>query len=333
MVISKIEAEDFIYLNLHAEEVVTTNYIEDGNEGIFVDRLTIATVERVFELVTKDVTCKKLVLNFRYIRACQKNLNKTIINLKSQGFKLLFVNLPKIVCEDLSLTTISNDKNIAEGDVWLKYYFFEDATDAFTDVVVDIDKLYRSTFQSKIKNYIDPHTQPHASSFVYLTSYVDIKKLLSHEKHFMLFSLYKLANKIRKEWGTEIDKRPILVCQSMNSAYIVSVLSNLLNLDILILDKIGPINKLYNRMGSTIDPDRKYIVVSDLVCLGTEVKIVKNLVQFMGGKYLGNVALMKIETLADDDITGTDATKAVFSINRTNNKELKYSITTNLATL
>lgn len=330
MIISKIVAADFTYLNLHAEEVISTNYIEDGCSGIFVDRLTVETVKRAFETVSTDSTSKNLVLNFRYINACQKNLNKTIIDLKKDGYKILFINLKKSVCEDLSLTTISNTKNIAEGEVWLKYFFFEDANDSFTNVEINIDKLYKTTFQSKIKAFIDPHRKPHASSFLYLTSYVDIKKLLSHEKEFMLFSLYKLANKIRKEWEKEIDKKPILVCQSMNSTYIVSVLSNLLQLDILILDKIGPINKLYNRMGSTICADRKYIVVSDLVCLGTEVKIVKNLVQFMGGKYLGNVSLIKIETLADDDIIGSDATKAVFSINRSNNKELQYNITTDL---
>ncbi|RZJ76935.1 MAG: hypothetical protein EOO45_00515 [Flavobacterium sp.] len=333
MIISKIVGTDFIYLNLHAEEVISTNYIEDGCNGIFVDRLTVETVKRAFEAVKLDNQLKTLVLNFRHINACQKNLNKTIIDLKNEGYKILFINLKKAVCEDLALTTISNSKNTSEGDVWLKYFFFEDGDDPFTNILVDVDKLYKATFQSKIKPFIDLHKKPHASSFVYLTSYVDIKKLLSHEKDFMLFSLYKLANKIRKEWDNEIFRNPILVCQSMNSAYIVSVLSNLLLLDILILDKIGPINKLYNRMGSTISADRKYIVVSDLVCLGTEVKIVKNLVQFMGGKYLGNVSLIKIETLADDDITGIDSTKAVFSINRSNNRELNYNITTNLEQL
>jgi len=330
MIISKIASPDFIYLNLHAEEVISTNYVKDGHSGIYVDRLTVETAKRAFEEVTSDSTAKNLVLNFRHINACQKNLNKTIIDLKNEGYKILLINLKKDVCEDLSLTTISNPKNVADGEVWLRYYFFEDPEDAFTNVVVSIDELFKATFQTKIKPFIDLHKKPHASSFVYLTSYVDIKKLLSHEKDLMLFSLYKLANKIRKEWENEISKDPILVCQSMNSAYIVSVLSNLLQLDILILDKIGPINKLYNRMGSTISADRKYIVVSDLVCLGTEVKIVKNLVQFMGGKYLGNVSLIKIETLADEDITGADATKAVFSINRTNNKELNYNITTDL---
>lgn len=139
--------------------------------------------------------------------------------------------------------------------------------------------------------------------------------------------------KIKNEWGKELDQKPILVCQSMNSAYIVSVLSILLKLDILILDKIGPIHTLYTRMDKSFSENRKYIVVSDLVCLGTEAKIVKNLILFMGGKYLGNVSLVKTETLEKAHIKRTDATKAVFSINRENNRELNYSITTDLLPL
>src|SRR5690606_8207217 len=115
------------------------------------------------------------------------------------------------------------------------------------------------------KHYIEEHQKPHTSSFVYLTSYVDIKKFMSHEKQLLLFSIYKLAMKIKNEWNVEIDNDPILVCQSMNSSYIVSVLSSMLNLDILILDKIGPVNKLYNRLDKTISASRKYIVVSDMV--------------------------------------------------------------------
>lgn len=134
---------------------------------------------------------------------------------------------------------------------------------------------------------------------------------------------------IRKECNDDLIEKPILVCQSLNSSLIASILSNLLNLDILVLDKIGPINKLYSRLDKTIKI-KNYIIVSDLVCLGTEVKIVKNLIEFLGGQYLRNVALIKIETLNVSHINKKEATIAVFSINKGNNRSLNYKITTNL---
>jgi hypothetical protein len=330
MIISAIKTKDFIYLNMHAEEVVTSNFIEDDNIGIYGDRLQIGTMKRVVDFLKFNSVIKNIALDFNYLNACQANLNKVLIDLKTVGYKIIFLHLKSSVCQELALTTITNSKNVLTGDQYLKYYFFEDAADALTTLDINVPALFEQTFKEKIKPFIEPHHKPHTSSYVYLTAYVDVKKFLSYEKEFMLFSLYKLALKVKKEWKVEIDKNPILICQSMNSAYIVSVLANLLKLDILILDKIGPVNKLYNRLDKTILANRKYIVVSDLVCLGTEVKIVKNLIQFIGGKFLGNVAIIKTETLSKADILRTDATIAVFSINRSNNKELGYNIFTDL---
>ena len=121
----------------------------------------------------------------------------------------------------------------------------------------------------------------------------------------------------------------------MTSTFIVSVLSKLLNLDIVVFDKIGPITKLYNKIDKHNFEKSKYIVVSDLVCLGTEVKITKNLIEFSGGKYLGNVSLVKVETLNREDLKleNIDRTISVFSITENNNQELEYFIYTNLKSL
>lgn len=331
MLISKIQADDYLYFNMHAEEVVTSNFIEGDNVGIFGDRLQINTFKRVFDVLLGEKDgIKNIVLDFQYINACQLNLNKLLFDLKQKGYKILFINIKKALCDELALSTISNKENIIIDDIYSRFFLFEDSEDPFTSAVIDPGVLFDKIFKKKIKLYIDKHSKPHTSSYVYLTSYVDVKKFISMEKELMLFSLYKLALKIKREWKVEIEKDPILICQSLNSAYIVSVLSNLLKFDILILDKIGPINKLYNRPDRSISQSRKYIVVSDLVCLGTEVKIVKNIIQFIGGKFLGNVSLIKTETLSKADIKRVDATIAVFSINKSNNKELQYNIKTDL---
>lgn len=277
MIISTIKTADFIYFNLHAEEVITANFIADDNIGIFGDRLQIVTINRVIEFLKSEKSkVENIIFDFNHLNACQPNLNKIIFSLKVEGYHILFLNLKNILCEELALSAIANPKNLLEDGIFKKYFFFEDPALPFTDLTIDVPNLFYKTFKEKIKMYIEAHQKPHTSSYVYLTSYVDVKKFISYEKEFMLFSLYKLALKIQKKWSVELDNKPILICQSMNSAYIVSVLASLLKLDILILDKIGPINKIYNRLDKTISEDRKYIVVSDLVCLGTEVKIVKS---------------------------------------------------------
>ncbi len=334
MIISKIITENFIYFNLHAEEVITSNFIEDNNIGIFGDRLQISTIDRIIEAIKKlSLKTKNVVFDFEFIKACQPNLNKTIIELKNEGYNIVFINILEELNRNLGFDSLKNGNNKLTNGTFIKFYLFENAEDPLTKIDINTNLLFESEFKQKIIKYFEPHSKPHTSSFVYLTSYVDIKRFMSYEKELLLFSIYRLSIKIKHKWQNELNKDPILICQSMNSAYIVSILSTLLKLDILIFDKIGPVNKLYNRLDNNISDKRKYIIVSDLVCLGTEVKIVKNLIQFIGGKCLGNVSLIKTETLSKSDISKEDATIAVFSINKKNNKELNYNITTDLEPL
>lgn len=357
MIISKLNAENFIYYDLHSEEVVTSNFIEDINQGVFCDRLQSITLERIAEDINE--TCNvgaNIALNFNYIEGTQPNLNKYFTALKSSGYKIVLLNITQELIDHFGFNSVSN-VNDRKSDVtfydkgtlkprtkigYSKYYLFEDAANDFVPENFKIDEIFYKQFKSKLIKYRETHSEPHTSSFVYLESYFNIKSFVSNEKSLCMFSLYILALKILKEWRengpipfyvegeTEEITPPILVCQSLNSSYLTSILSNLLKLDILILDKIGPINRIYNSLNKNIIENRNYIVVSDLVCLGTEVKIVKNIIEFLGGKYLGNVSLIKTETLKKKDIKKKDATVAVFSIDRSNNEELGYYITTDL---
>jgi hypothetical protein len=349
MIVSKIVTHNFIYYDLHCEEVVSSNFsyenIYSVSQGIYIDRLQTSTLKTVIEdiLSGNPAGIKKIILSFKYINAIQQNLNQTLNILITKQYKVLLTNIQEHVVEDLGYREIQNSSSIyytktyndnitkiqVTKNIYNKFYLFED-DDNFIEENFSDKILFDHEFTFKIKQYIESENSPHTSSFVYLTSFVDIKKFISYEKKLILFSIYLLAQKINNEWKTDIDKNPILVCQSLNSSYIVSILSNLLKLDILILDKIGPINKLYNRLDKNISQTRKYIVVSDMVCLGTEVKIVKNLIEFIGGKYLGNVSLIKTETLKKSDIMKKDATIAIFAIDKSNNKDLNFYITTEL---
>ena len=357
MIISRLTAENFNYYNLHSEEVVTSNFIEDINQGVFYDRLQSITLDRlqidIEENIPKD---SNIAFDFKHIEGVQPNINTYFSALKKIGFQIVLLNITEELILSLGFDSIANRNNVSstltfydKGTLqprtkngFSTYYLFEDATNSFIPENFKIDEIFNLKFKEALSKYRENPTAPHTSSFVYLVTYFNLKKFISVEKSLCMFSIYKLALKILKEWREngpipfykEGENKelapPILVCQSLNSAYLASILSNLLKLDILILDKIGPINRIYSSLNKSIIENRNYIVVSDLVCLGTEVKIVKNIIEFLGGKYLGNVALIKTETLKKKDIQKKEATVAVFSIDRTNNVELGYFITTDL---
>ncbi len=338
MIVSLIKNVDYLYFSLHAEEVFTSNYIKDNNVGVYVSSLQFETVDRLFHFL-KDSTFeeqKYIVLDFKNISYTQANLLAKFIEIRDLGYKLVFKNVKKDIFEPLSISIIDNDQNVLNSsNGYETFYYFSSESENIYSVELDEKKIFNSEFERIIKNYIERYNEKHASSFIYLRSFIDLKKLISIERPFIYFALYKLAMKIKYRWNQEIKEKPILVSQSLTSTFIVSILSKLLKLDILVFDKIGPITKLYNKLEKHNFDKRKYIVVSDLVCLGTEVKIAKSLIEFSGGQYLGNISLVKIETLTREDLRldNIDRTIAIFSITRENNEDLGYDIYTNLKSI
>lgn len=331
MIVSKIKTDKYIYYNLHAEQVITSNYFENSNRGIYEDRLSISTILRIVENV-KDCHdgTSTIVLDFDRIIECQLNLSSKFIDFRKAGVDIIALNISEKIVSDLGFEIIQNANNIINKDrIFERFYFFEHNSD-LKNCVIDQEDIFKFEFKERLKKYENEYQEPHSSSYVYLSTYIDLKKFISHEKDFSFYAIYMLALKIEETWRDELKRKPMLVCLSMNSSYIASILSSLLKLDILIFDKIGPINKLCSKPNKIIDNEKKYIIVSDLVCLGTEVKIVKNLIQFVGAKCIGNVSLIKTETLKSIDIKKKNATLAVFSINKTNNKDLNYTIFTDL---
>jgi len=339
MIISYIEKPLYIYFNLHAEEVISSNYLNDDNQGIYIKSLQFETINRLFNFIKEcNFTLQNnIILDFNYIEHLQPNILKKIIEIRDLKFKLTFLNVSQKIIESLSLKNIENEKNIINKDSGYDiFYFFSDIDCNIYDTEIKNDRIFYEEFKERLKkDYIVEYNKPHASSFVYLNSFIDLKKFISNESPFIYYALYRLAIKINNKWKPALNDNPILVGQSLTSTFIVSVISKLLKLDILIFDKIGPITKLYNKLEKHNFENRKYIVVSDLVCLGTEVKITKSLIEFSGGKYLGNVSLVKVETLTREDLPldNRDRTISVFSIRESNNQELKYFIYTNLKSL
>ena len=338
MIISFIENTEYIYFNLHAEEVISSNYLNDDNQGVYISSLQFETVNRLYYFL-KDKTFtsqKNIVLDLNYIDHVQSNILDKFTEIRDLGFKLIFINISEKIIKSLSLKSIVNSKNsFNDKNGYDIFYFFSEQEFKLYNIGLKTGPIFLNYFENKLKKYIDNYKKPHASSFVYLHSFIDLKKFISLENPFIYYALYRLAVKIKTKWQLELENNPILVGQSLTSTFIVSVLSKLLKLDILVFDKIGPITKLYNKLEKHNFENRKYIVVSDLVCLGTEVKITKNLIEFSGGKYLGNVSLVKIETLTREDIKldNIDRTISVFSISDKNNEDLNYYIYTNLKQL
>lgn len=325
MIISKIEKEDFIYYNLHAEQTITGTYFTDSLcSGVFDEHLTKSTLERILEDIGSQKD-KVIVFDFIRIKDITNNLKKEIFKIHKECKSLIFKNINDNCVKKFEIVSPSNVNNIKSEGVFLTLYYSDSSIKCNVE---EFKNLFDEKFREIIKKRTDKTKEDeyHHSSSVYLTQYIDIKKIISSDKSFFIHCLYELSIKINDNWLSLIRKdkedMPILVCQNLNTSYIASILSTFLNLDVLILDHIGPINTMYSSLNNKIEENKNYIIVSDVVCLGTEVKIVKSLITFLGGKIYGNISIIKLDTLNENHKHEEEKklqSISVYNINKENN--------------
>lgn len=338
MIISKILLDNSLFYHLHAEQTITAAFTDGRDLGILEKEVTKFTFEKIILDYNRIESNKptNLILNFDGIEAIQNNLLPKISELRKLNPNLVLINIKSSVIKELGLENLFNNKNNkikGDGDFDV-FYVSETLNIEFN---ISTSQIFQKRFlELLIEKYIDSveiDKSFHSSSSIYLPKWINIKNFISNDKPLFIYAIYHLAIKTYTKWKYyfDIDEsyKPILVCQNLNSSYISSILSNLLKTDILILDQIGPINKMYSTLDSKIENNRNYVVVSDLVCLGTEVKIAKSLIEFLGGNYLGNISIIRIQTI-DPHHKDFNNTECVFTVDKTNNAEIGYKIITDL---
>lgn len=345
MVISKLIDNNIAYYCLHAETAYSHSDTEDTvynrskdvvHISIYTTLLTKTAIDLVSEDIMNDTYCSTFVLDFDGIEKIQPNvIEEAISDLSNEHHKnVVLANVKESIITQQSRSFVylveKNKDYLIDKDAKLYSYFSIRETDC--NQLSNYEKVFNQVVKDKLKKYTRTEKKEHHSSSVYLSAYIDIKQFITLDKPFILNCIYRLAKKIWIKWinnkqndSFEFMDKPILVCQSLNGSFIASVLSSLLNLDLFIIDSIGPINKLYRSLGATIKSGKKYIVVSDVVCLGTEVKITKNIIEYLGGVYYGNVSIVRIES-----IKPYDNVESVFCINKKNMNEFNYRIITPL---
>lgn len=338
MIISKIILGENLYYHLHAEQTITSAFSMGRDLGILEKEVTKVTFEKIITdyKVSDTKPIKNLILNFEGIEAIQNNLVSQISELRKLNNNLFLSNIKLKLIEELKLEGLFNNKNneIDENKDFNLFYVSELDRQIIVTSTQDIFKTkFLELCSSKYVDSVGDENSFHSSSSVYLPKWINVKKFINNDGAFFTYAIYHLALKTYTKWhenfNEKVNKRPTLVCQNLNSSYITSILSSLLKSDVLILDQIGPINKMYSTLDKKIEENKNYIVVSDLVCLGTEVKIAKSLIEFLGGNYLGNISIIRIQTI-DPKHKNLSNTECVFTVDKTNNLKIGYKIKTHL---
>lgn len=341
MIVSKIlrniDGKKVAYYNLHAEECLI-------NPGAFYMNSIGSSIENISMDIMKDEQNDVFVLDFqKKILTSINFLDKLFDWHKSNTNKILILtNVPE---QAISQSKFSGSKDLNQDNLANEIYtcFIDSIFDKDNNTLklpdlnckkLKLQDLFETELLEKLKKYTKqnpPETRYHESSSVYLPTYINIKELMTKDKPFFLYTVYQLASQMQNDkkfsnyFSQKGDEKPILICQSLNGSCIASVLAGLLNTGIFVFEQIGPINRLNRNIGHIIESDKKYIIVSDVVCLGTEVKIAKSIIKYFGGKCLGNVSIVQYKNEST-----TKEGVSTFTITKDNCDDLNFSILTGL---
>ena len=260
------------------------------------------------------------------------NIFHDILNFYlEKGFKIILKNIEGSLYEDLQLEVFYEKKiNSDHND-----YAYSNNSGSFISLNNITDEIIQDAFEKTLIKEVgllkNSTKKLNHSSSIYLKKYINVKNLFKNERFFK-YCIYRLAMQMRSspdvDWKIKHDEisteKITLFFQTLTGSHIASLLSDLLHIDICFVDHIGPINNLYRTcFGERIQKNKKYVVISDAVCLGTEVKIAKSLIEYSGGIYLGNASIFRTKILKTEDRRFSDYL-TLFEINKESNK--KHSI-------
>lgn len=131
------------------------------------------------------------------------------------------------------------------------------------------------------------------SSNVYVNRYINVKSLFL-DRNYMMLVIKNLKELVKKEFKSYLAEA-VLLGVSNNGIILANLLSYELQIPVQSLNRLGPIYCLDRKADRTNQfSNKKYILVSDVVCMGGEYKMAQGIVDILGSKLLGGVCVVKI---------------------------------------
>lgn len=131
------------------------------------------------------------------------------------------------------------------------------------------------------------------SSNVYINKYINIKSLFLNCNYMML--VIKGLKELLKGGFKSVLSDVVLLGVSNNGIILANLLSYELQVPVQSLNRLGPVYCLDKKTDrSNQFNNKKYILVSDVVCMGGEYKMAQGIVNILGSELLGGVCVVKI---------------------------------------
>ena len=266
-------------------------------------------------LYSKNKT-SKIILDFKNIVFC----NRAFENYNNSKFidNLFFVNvgndllIGERIIESINGLQKENDvygKNIND----LKIVEKLDYRKIYSMHIMEILQLNNVIETGGIK-FLD-------SSGIYSSTYTHINRIFYCFNSYM-FIIYELAKHI---YDFGIDKIDALISTSKTGGIIATLVGKLLNKKVVHCLGLGPKNTSISNIFNKIRRDKSYYVVSDFVCLGTEIKTLNTIITLAGANLIGGISVASYINTTSDKYAESILNKIISLVN-TKEQNIDYII-------
>jgi len=282
--------------------ILTTNAGEYNDTDVYEDVLL-----NIVYSVKKDLY---YIMDFSECAGSIENIPKIIKKLATPKLIILAREKFKKVFEKQRISGLEIEEVVEkENKIWIIKSNVEDKlndyierikpgiakygfTDFFYKVILtqffyqDIKSNNSYSFEKGALKYLE-------SSNVYVNKYINVKSLFLDYSYMML--VVKGLKRIVKKYFLSDEKEISLLGVSNNGIILANLLSYELNLPVQSLNRLGPVYCLEDSADRLSNfSERKYVLVSDVICMGGEFRMAKGIVNILGSHLLGGICVVKI---------------------------------------
>lgn len=279
---------DSIYIPIHLNVIFNSKTLVFHQDDISSD-----LAREIYEFL-KEQKEKYIILDFNRIAMISSRSFEIYAHLIKSGYEILFINLfnacKSILQEDDIKEYIEDDKQSSNNflyskdfsktrkEVYCKYECDNQINIATSKIIAEY------LFNNKYDEY-----KKLESTNVYSNMYFNVKSIF-YDTHILTLTIYKLCQIIMSRFNlSNID---YFISASHNGSVISSLVAHVLDKEYLYLINLGPQLNLHNKeIINEIKKDKNYIFIYDFICLGTEIKIAKTIIELKEANLIGAIGI------------------------------------------
>lgn len=260
------------------------------DKKFYCNYLTAATVNELI-LFIKKYENKIYIIDMKNIKGVSSRVFERLCEINENLNSVILINTNKLIEDDVLHSWVNSKINTKYDFVISSNLGNEIFSSRYSDkeeFLISIEKekkryLANFVFNKSIKEKVFL-----PSSNLWANMYIDIKNVFSNP-NILNLAIYELSCFIDNNYNEKYDE---MICVSNNGFAIGNILSHLFDKKVVYLMNLGPYSALMSKnVIDKLNKEKHYLFIYDFSCLGTEIKIVKTIVNLHGSKLVGCIGV------------------------------------------